>query len=441
MKRIIIFFVLIYGTLSAFAQNERPERSIYSSDTTRYLSSTLVQNWFVTVNGTANWWQGSDRNPVGNYTQLNGPTFGTGIAVGKWITHNVALRLSYDVNRSHSFINGRHPNLPNLQFLFPEDATADANGYYNTSFMFHNLHGDVLVSPVDLILGYYDDRFYTPVVAIGMGVACVSEHFFVTQTLIEDGWKSNRNVERSANVGLLHNFRMNKNFDLVFSTMLTASRFSIDSWISGEYDGLDVEGPRPRKVDFNYSLGMGITYNLSGNDQTGSRIYELPYNYTNEMRSMRRRINNLEEELDECLRNPNFDTIIQVVNPGTGEGNPTVVTDTVREIVSFPFSIFFNLDSYQLMSNRDLVNLREIARVALEKGWKIRLRGSCDSATATPAYNQALAENRCRTIQNELLNMDVPADQIILVPVGGVHELNPTEYDRRVIVELVKEIK
>ena len=47
----------------------------------------------------------------------------------------------------------------------------------------------------------------------------------------------------------------------------------------------------------------------------------------------------------------------------------------INEMVSYPFSIFFHRDSYQLMSNRDLVNLREIADVATEYGYKIRLRG------------------------------------------------------------------
>ena len=91
------------------------------------------------------------------------------------------------------------------------------------------------------------------------------------------------------------------------------------------------------------------------------------------------------------------------------------------------------------MSRRDLVNLREIAQVAKDNNFKIRLRGSADSATATPAYNQTLSENRCRKIMMELMEMGIPESQIILAPVGGVKELDPTEFDRRVLVELVKE--
>jgi hypothetical protein len=39
----------------------------------------------------------------------------------------------------------------------------------------------------------------------------------------------------------------------------------------------------------------------------------------------------------------------------------------------------------------------------------------------------------------ELLEMGIPEDQIILVPVGGIKQLDPTEYDRRVVVDLVKD--
>jgi outer membrane protein OmpA-like peptidoglycan-associated protein len=83
--------------------------------------------------------------------------------------------------------------------------------------------------------------------------------------------------------------------------------------------------------------------------------------------------------------------------------------------------------------------LREIAEVAKANGYKLLLRGSCDSATASAAYNQTLSENRCLKIQSELMQMGIPESQIILEPKGGVKELDPTEFDRRVLIQLVKE--
>ena len=143
-----------------------------------------------------------------------------------------------------------------------------------------------------------------------------------------------------------------------------------------------------------------------------------------------------------------FSRIYELYEPDTIVAPDTIfVPDTIvkfanvqtEDALSYPFSIFFHRDSYQLMSRRDIVNLREIANVAMENGYKIKLTGSCDSATATPSYNQTLSENRCNKIKYELMELGVPADQIIIDPIGGVKKLDPTEYDRRVLIQLVKE--
>ena len=429
MKRIVLIIcVAICGTLQGYAQIERQERTTNPDDTLRYLSSTMSQNWFINAFTSANWWQGSDRNPAGNYTSLNGPTLGGGVSIGKWITHNVAFRLAYEVNKAHSYIDGYHTSLPNIQFLFKDNYPPDENGYVVTTFVYHNFHGDFLLSPIDLLQGYYNpERPFTPIFFAGMGMACVSGKASMIQTVLG----GSRNFEYSFEAGFIGLFKLNPYLDLSTNLMLSSQKYCIDSWYC-EYGAHGTEEPRPRRTDLNYTWGLGLNWNIR------SRIYELPYNYSNEMREQRARINRLEDELDECLKSPkpvDTVTLVQYVNQ--------VQTDTVTatEIVSFPFSIFFERDSYQLMSRRDLVNLREIARIAYEKGWKLRLRGSCDSATATPEYNQRLSENRCNKIKLELLDMGIPEDQMILVPVGGVHELDPTEYDRRVLIELVKEIK
>ena len=388
-------------------------------DSVRYLSSTFGQNWFITTDASINWWQGSDRNPAGNYLTLNGPSFGGSLSLGKWINHNIGLRLAYDVNQGQSFIHGRHINLTHINFLYGDNPTADANDYYPTKFMYHNLHGDVVFSPIDFFQGYYNPkRVYTPILFVGMGAACVSEHIFVTQSLLN---KEARNFELSFDAGLMNNFKLGKSLDLNLTFTFSGQEWHIDSW----YYEFGAQGgtPRPRFADFNYSAALGLTWHIN-------RAYDLPVNYDKEMKEMRDRIKHLEDELDNIQPVEIHDTIVQFIN-----------TETEGEIVSFPLSIFFNKDSYQLMSKRDLVNLREIANVAMAKGWKIRLRGSCDSATASPAYNQRLSENRCRKIQMELMEMGVPEEQMILVPVGGVKELDPTEFDRRVLIELVKEIK
>lgn len=458
----------VFITMFAFLAVSTSVMAAGHVDSVRYLTTKAWKNWFISADGNIDWWKGSDRNPAGNYTavQWNKPSFGGNLNIGKWLTHSLGLRLSYDVNGGKSYINGLHVKRPfiflydgtlnydeNGNFVSYEGPAPDDNGYYTTSFVYHNLHGDVLFSPIDFFQGYYNpERFWTPVLYVGMGVATVSEGILINpdqwynwqhngQTKIingvEVGDAKGVNYEFSAAAGLINNFRLGTHFDLHLDLKWSAQRWNIDSWFyepGGQHggwvypDGTPAEGNianengdmptyyNRMRIDQNFAVGFGLTYYFS-------REYDLPKDCCKELDSIKKNLPAFVEPEPEIVH----DTVVRFVNMQT------------EDIVSYPFSIFFHRDSYQLMSRRDLVNLREIAKVAKENGYKLRLRGSCDSATATPAYNQTLSENRCRKIMIELLEMGIPENQIILVPMGGVKELDPTEYDRRVLIELVKE--
>ena len=449
VKKALVFFI-------AFLTASTAAMASAKIDTIQYLDSRFGQNWFIGVGGSINWWQGSDRNPNGNYTavQWGKPSFGGGLMAGKWINHVFGIRFGYDVNQGKSYIDGLHVNLRRLNFLFDGEFTydddgnfvsyngsdPDENGYYNTSFMYHNLHADLFFSPFDIFQGYYNpDLVYRPMVYVGMGLATVSEGVLITPAIVNNiKYKDNPdaqvgiNYEFSFDFGLLNTFKLTRNLDLFIDLGCSLQRFNIDSWFNEmgcTSDGIDnTSAIRPARTDKNYSAKVGLSFNIN-------KGYTLPNNCAEEMEEMRLRIKTLEDDM--ANMSPEGSDIPEV----------TVVHDTItqfvntqtEEIISYPFSIFFNKDSYQLMSKRDLVNLREIAEVAKKNGYKIRLRGSADSATASPAYNQTLSENRCRKVMIELMDMGIPESQIILVPVGGVNELNPAEFDRRVLVELVKE--
>lgn len=427
-------------------------------DSVRYLTTKAGQNWFISAQGTANWWKGSLMTPANfkNYNTINPEVgFGGGIAAGKWINHKFGVRVAYDVNRAHSYIWGRHlgDGGKSYQFLYNNTKCVDEGAdIWTTSFIYHNLHGDVMFSPIDFFQGYYNPkRVYTPVIYVGMGCAAVGPNVFVTQTLINNNNKNKEkqglNFEMSFDAGLMNNFRINDYLDINLELKYSLQRWNIDSW-GNEYNGTfynngeqaifnqhigqyepDEDGNMPsairsKRIDQSFAVGLGLTYYIGG------RIYELPYNYEKEMNEMRDRMKNLEDEL------ANAAAAVPVPVPVAGD---TVFVNVNKiDAISYPFSIFFNLDSYELMSKRDLVNLQELAKVAKEQGYKLRLRGSCDSATASPEYNQRLSENRCRKVQDELIKLGFPENDIVLEPVGGVKELNPTEFDRRVLIDVIK---
>ena len=455
-KTFIAIIAFLALTVSAFADGQ--------NDTTRYLATKAWKNWFISADGNIDWWKGSDKNPAGNYTaiQWGKPSFGGSINVGKWLNHSLGLRLSYDVNGGKSYIDGLHVGRPLYHFLYDgefnydengnfisyDGSAPDENGYYNTSFVYHNLHGDVMFSPIDFFQGYYNpERIWTPVIYVGMGVATVSEGILINpdqwynwkhagETITINGRKVSDekgvNYELSAAAGLINNFRLSNHLDLHLDLKWSAQRWNIDTWFNepGNQQGgwvypdgtpasgnvSNEAGEMPtyygrHRIDQNLAVGLGLTYYFS-------REYDLPKDCPEVM-----------ERNDSIIKviETVHDTIVKFVNVQS------------EDILSYPFSIFFNRDSYQLMSRRDIINLREIANVAKENGYKLRLTGSADSATATPSYNQTLSENRCNKIKIELLELGVPEDQIIIEPIGGVKILDPTEYDRRVLIQLVKE--
>ncbi len=426
-------------------------------DSVRYLTTKFGRNWFLSAEGNIDWWKGSLVTPANyqkDYTGFNDMSFGGAINFGKWINHNVGVRLSYDVNGANSYIYGRHSALEGIQFLYTSETPVEGE-VYATSFVFHNLHGDVMFSPIDFFQGYYNpNRVYTPVVYVGMGAASVCDEVFLTKhfidKMLDTAQKDGANLEMSFNAGLINNFRLNDYLDLHLDLKYVLTRWNIDSW-RYEFEGLYFpdgtqgysdanqhalpnangeypESIRPKRIDQNFSVGFGLTYYIGG------RVYDLPYNYEKEMKEMTDRIKNLENE----LANQPEVAPVQQIAPDT---IVKFIHDGSIEAISYPFSIFFNLDSYELMSRRDVVNMTEIAKVAKENNYKLRLRGSADSATATSSYNQTLSENRCQTIKLELLKLGVPESNIIVEPVGGVKELDPTELDRRVLIDIIKEAK
>ena len=422
----------VFITIIAFLAISSAAMADGHVDSVRYLTTKAWKNWFISADATCNWWQGSMRTPEGfvnSYTAVEWgkPTFGFNAYVGKCINHKVAVRLGYSNTRINSYIYGRHLDYEAIQWLYgDEPQLAEAyNGMeiYHTSMRYHRLQGDFMFSPIDFFQGYYNEnRIWTPVFYVSMGGAYISNDFFATKTLIDtykqkhsdnpEDTEIKSNFELALGAGLCNNFRLGKHFDINLDLGWDFQRWSIDSWT---YESDPSWGVRPKRFDNMYTASLGLTYYFS-------REYDLPINCCDEMDSIKKKLDEFVcPEADPC------DTIVKFVNVQS------------EDIISYPFSIFFNRDSYELMSRRDLVNLREIANVAKENGYKLRLRGSCDSATATPAYNQTLSENRCRKIMNELMQMGIPEDQIILVPMGGVKELDPTEYDRRVLIELIKE--
>lgn len=112
--------------------------------------------------------------------------------------------------------------------------------------------------------------------------------------------------------------------------------------------------------------------------------------------------------------------------------NETVTVSTPTEL-----SVFFAGDSFVPESQKDLRNLCGFVEYAKEhKDAVINVVGYADSKTGSKKYNQELSEKRAEAVADYLIGQGVGEDQVNAFGLGGVDELNPYNYNRRVVVEL-----
>lgn len=393
-KAFVTLCILLVTAATAFAGGDK---------NARYYTPKFTQGWFIDLAGTYSIFaaNGSAYHDLATYygewpagTSVNGKYFiGGSVKLGRRVSPSIALRAGYDLHRS-------------------------GNQYGN--FRYKSVHFDVMESPLDLLFGYNPDRFYTLWVYGGMGVLAYDHG---TQGLANGylpGWTSN--LEFGFNGGFVNSFRISNSIDFHIDLTATAFRWSFDDTYM---DNVSLW----HRMHFDFTAEAGFMWYLGGRRFTQAVETVVPdcTEQENRIKELNGELAQLRKELENCtggsIQVP--DTVVKIVN---GDG----------KLVTYPFSIFFNKGSYELRDGRDRVNLESIAKAAKDNNLKINLRGTCDSGTGSAAFNKTLAQNRCNKIKNELTKMGVPADNITIETVGGVKELSPAEYDRRVLLQLSK---
>ena len=399
MKKVIVTICVIMLTAaSAFAGGGK--------EATRYYVPKFTQGWFIDLAGTYSIFAstGSAYHYITTYyggfnadPAIKQHQFGFSGKIGRRVSPSVALRLGYD----------RHLG-------------SNMNG---NDFMFKSLHFDVMESPLDLFFGYNPHRLYTMWIYGGLGVLAWDQTTPSRPYNLLIHW-GNSNLELGFHGGIMNNFRLSNSLDFHIDATAVATRWSFDTNTPGT-----AGDPRWHRMHFDFSGMVGLMWYLGG--RTYEAVPECESTSAdcsqqeNTIKDLNARIAQLQYDLEHCGKDG-------------GEVHPCDTIFVEGESISYPFSIFFNKGSYELRDGRDRVNLQEFAKAAKDNGYKIILRGTCDSATASSAFNKTLAENRCNKVKAELVKLGVDEKNITINPVGGVKELTPTEYDRRVLIQLSK---
>ena len=105
--------------------------------------------------------------------------------------------------------------------------------------------------------------------------------------------------------------------------------------------------------------------------------------------------------------------------------------------IGAPLLVFFKGGGTVLTDSAQMINVKAIAELAKEYGFRIRVTGSADSATGSVEKNETVAQSRAKFITDFLIAQGVSEDSIEQASIGGVNELSPIPANRNCKIELV----
>ena len=388
MKKFVIGAALLGMSMTAFAQQADPTMK-YSVATNSFWS-----NWFIQVGGDYNIWYSNqehgrrlDNGGDFDFLSKQRRSFGGSVAIGKWFTPGIGLRTKLQGFNSKKI---------------------GAVGV--TSQHYWSLNEQIMFNLSNLFMGYNPERVWNISPFIGGGMARnMSANRYVMQLSagINSSWRLCRNLDLYAEAGWN---RMEDNFDGNEMAQLSNSHHG-RGWE-------DKDNHLYAEIGLTFKLGKA-TWNKTPDVDAIKALSQSQIDALNsQLNDLNAENGKLRKELAE--------------KPKT-----TVLTKSLKEFVATPISVFFNIGKIDVALLKDLVNVRALAKYAIENNSHILVTGYADSSTGTPAINQRLSEQRANTIVEELVKMGVNRSNIRTAAGGGVKMLEYPDYDRRATVQIV----
>ncbi|MBQ6653159.1 MAG: OmpA family protein [Prevotella sp.] len=398
MKKLLIVLAFAGVTLGIQAQDaEVTKHSV--------VTNSFWQNWFVQGNFHWDAWysqQEHGHNLDRGLFKSHRSHPGASIAIGKWFTPGLGLRTKVqgiwgrDVDGTGGYNVAR-------------DGYPNHNLSKNTKYWIANEH--VLFNLSNMLCGYNPNRFWSFIPFAGGGVGRnMSENYYAM----------------GLSLGILNEFRLSDKLAVNVEAGWNRYENDIDGNGSNFHGGTRIW----RGNDENVYGEIGLTLNLG--KSTWDRVPDV-----DAIKALSQaQIDALNARLNEAnAENARLQNLLKnQPKPGPAPGP----SKTVKEFITTPVSVFFNINKTNIASKYDLVNVRALAKYAVENNSNIKVDGYADSATGTPDHNQWLSEERAKTVAGELVNMGVNANKIKTQGHGGVDELSPISFNRRATVRIVE---
>ncbi len=391
MKKFLMILAFASVSMASMAQEDPTLK--YSVAT-----NSFWQNWFVQVNAS---WNAFYSNEEKGADFAKGPfkdfrsAPGFSVAVGKWFTPGLGLRTKFAAMNGRSVIS----------------ENKDAN-----DIKFWNLQEQALFNLSNMLCGYSDTRVWNFIPYAGVGITRNCSY---------------NTYELASSLGLLNTWKLSKRVLLNLDLGFTMCGDDFEGRLgTKKYVDLGGKGgePSPSNHDRWFTAELGLTFNLGrvGWDKTPDvdAIKALSQSQIDALNAQLNDANAENARLNGRLRE------------ALANQKPAETPKAVREFVTTPVSVFFNLDKTNIASQKDLVNIEGVAKYAKENNTNLLVTGYADSATGKPDHNQWLSDERAKTVAEELVKMGVSRDKIETVGKGGVDELSPISFNRRATVQV-----
>ena len=337
-------------------------------------------NWFISGGVGAQVYVG-DHDGKADFGKRIAPALD--IAVGKWFTPGIGLRVAYNglqAKGATPFANG--PLVDGGQF---------SNGFCKEKWNVMNFHGDVMLNLTDMICGYKEDRLYSFIPYAGAGVVRGADF-----------------NELGLNAGLINRFRLSSALDLNVELR--------GLLMKGAFGNSGPEGMA--------GVTVGVTYKFK--KRGWNAVPTVPMVPESQLNEMRDRVNALKGENEALKRD-----LVEARNK-----KPEVIVK--KEAGFIPrYVVVFNIGKSNI-SKREYMNIESMAKAIKATDKTFTVTGYADKGTGSAEYNMKLSKKRAEAVRDLMVNeFGVPASQLKVDYKGGVGNMfyDDAKLSRVAIVE------
>ena len=358
MKKVSLLLVLVFATMTAFAQE-----SGVSADAGRkatFARNGFWDNWFVGAGAVANVYMADEDQhaDIKDRPSLGGMAF-----VGKWINPYLGVRVKGTYGSIHSFLGNDAQSM-----MHQKNVSAEA---------------DVLFNATNYLCKYDENRLYNFIVFGGVGGA-------ISYDAVLNGVKGEPHKQSlTINAGIINKFRLSPRTSLDLEIAGAILPDNHEQQVGGiKYDGL-------------LQASLGLTYKLGKADFTEAVLMDqgLINDLNSQINRLRQENAKLAQRPESCPKCPEAKTIVKEV------AAPSAVSNVV----------FFRLNSATIDKHQEVSIFNTAKYLKDNPNAKVKVVGYADKKTGTPAYNEKLSEKRAKNVANALITKyNVSSNRVVV---------------------------